>query len=62
MNTTQEPTQILARLDQTTYTALAKQLPPPHVSAETTAHQAGFLLGVQFVLEKLRAGFTIGGY
>lgn len=40
--------------------ALARKLPRPVVTADTTAHQAGYQLGVQHVLELLRNGWTIG--
>jgi len=39
---------------------LARRLPRPVVSAETTDLQAGYQLGVQYVLELLREGWVIG--
>jgi len=51
----------LHRLSQESYDALEKQLPAvPFVTADTTSHQAGFLLGVQMVLAKLRTGYVVG--
>lgn len=52
----------VARLDAEAYQALVKNFPPPTVTTATTDLQAGFQLGVQAVLEKLRHGFVIGGY
>lgn len=51
----------LHRLSQESYGKLEKELPAmPFVTADTTAHQAGFLLGVQLVLAKLRTGYVVG--
>jgi TolB-like protein len=38
---------------------LEKQLPPPVVTSQTTDLLAGYQLGVQAVLQKLRAGYVI---
>lgn len=51
----------IARLGSDEYAALAAQFPPLLVVSNTTDLQAGYLLGVQAVLEKLRQGFVIGG-
>lgn len=34
-------------------------LPRPAVSTDTTDIQAGFLLGIQYVLDKLEQGWTV---
>jgi len=48
------------RLSTEAYGKLEKALPAvPFVTAETTAHQAGFLIGVQLVLAKLREGYVV---
>ena len=60
MSDNQVAPQQLARLDHETYRALAAGFPAVHVSTTTTDLQAGFQLGVQAVLEKLREGFVIG--
>lgn len=52
------PSQQLTRLDQRTYAELERQCPKPHCGQDTSPHQAAYLLGVQFVLEKLRTGFV----
>ena len=48
------------RLDQEAYTQLSKQLGGIGVGQDTTPLQAGYMLGVQEVLRKLREGFVIG--
>lgn len=48
------------RLDQDALDDLIKQLPRPVPSTSTTDIQAGFLLGIQHVLDILRSGFTTG--
>lgn len=48
------------RLTPEVYEALEAQLPKPIVSMQTTEHQVGYLLGIQYVLSVLREGFTIG--
>ena len=55
--TTKEQT--LTRLNQEVYAALEKQLPQPHIDPNTSPQQAGFLLGVQAVLKKLREGYVV---
>lgn len=47
-----------SRMSQQAYQAFAKTLPPP--ACPDTDLKAGFLLGIQFVLQKLREGFVIG--
>lgn len=54
-----EPTpevQELTRLDPTTYLLLTKSL--PSVGIPKTDLEAGFMCGVQYVLQKLRDGFV----
>ena len=48
------------RFSPESLTLLERQLPKPGVTAETTPLQAGMMLGVQMVLDKLRNGFTVG--
>lgn len=48
------------RLSTEAYQQLEKTMPPLVVSLETTPHYAGYMLGVQFVLKKLREGFVVG--
>lgn len=48
------------RLAPDEYRQLARKFPDPVVTENTTAHQAGYLLGVQAVLQKLREGYVIG--
>lgn len=48
------------RLTPEVYEKLEQQLPKPMVTANTTEHMIGYLLGIQFVLSVLREGFTIG--
>lgn len=42
------------------YKALEKQCPGPVPHSDTNPVEAGYLLGIQFVLKKLREGFTNG--
>lgn len=49
----------LYRLDSDQYKELVRQLPKPIPSENTTDIQAGYLLGIQHVLDKLREGFVI---
>jgi len=48
------------RLTPDQYLQLERQLVGPAVSTATTELLAGYQLGVQEVLKKLREGFTIG--
>lgn len=48
------------RLSPEAYAQLLKQCPMIAVTNDTSAHQAGFQLGVQHVLQKLREGFVVG--
>ena len=50
----------LYRLNEDQYTALERQFQEPSVGDKTTDIQAGFQLGVQAVLKKLRIGYVIG--
>lgn len=47
------------RLSEAAYDELVKKLPRPVVSNDTSAHNAGFLLGIQHVLQFLREGYVI---
>lgn len=46
-------------LNKDIYKKLEEQLPAPAPTGTTTDIQAGYLLGVQYVLKKLREGFVI---
>lgn len=50
---------VIARLNAQVYKKLEESLPAPTPGAATTDIQAGFLLGVQHVLKKLRDGYVI---
>lgn len=52
-------TKVIIRLESDQYRELARKFPTPFVNNETTAHQAGYQLGVQAVLQALREGFVI---
>ena len=47
------------RLSQEAYNQLLKVVPGPAVDNELSSHRAGFLLGIQFILQKLREGFVV---
>lgn len=47
------------RLSEKVYEQLENQLPVPMVTKDTSEHQIGFLLGIQFVLKTLRKGFVV---
>lgn len=49
----------LYRLTPEVYDKLEASLPKPIVNAQTTDHQVGYLLGIQYVLSVLREGFTV---
>lgn len=46
------------RLRPDVYDSLARRMPKPVVTEQTTELQAGFQLGVQYVLTALREGFV----
>lgn len=48
------------RLSTEAYEQLVKQCPGIAVTNETATLQAGYQLGIQFVLGKLREGFVVG--
>ncbi|KAF1043435.1 MAG: hypothetical protein GAK35_02219 [Herbaspirillum frisingense] len=50
--------QVVVRLDEDVYRQLERTLVPPVVTNDTTGILAGYQLGVQDVLRKLRDGFT----
>lgn len=50
----------LHRLSREEYDKLTKGLPQGFVDSNTSPQQAGFLLGIQYVLAKLREGVVIG--
>ena len=47
------------RLTQEVYKQLESSLPTPVVGTTTTELQAGFALGIQYVLKQLREGFVV---
>ena len=56
-----EPTQtkLIVRLTTEVYRELENKMYRPVVTAETTAHQAGYQLGVAAVLKELRNGYVV---
>jgi len=55
-----ETHETVIRLDEDQYLALEKSLVGPTVTSGTTDLFAGYQLGVQEVLRKLRAGYVVG--
>lgn len=53
------PEQIV-RLSPEVYKSLEAKFSKPIVTENTTAHQAGFQLGIHAVLQALRQGFVVG--
>lgn len=45
------------RLSETQLKLLEKEIGPPFVNKDTSELQAGFLLGIQYIMKKLRDGF-----
>lgn len=54
------PVKEVHRLSSEAYSQLCGKLPAIAVNNETSSHQAGFQLGIQLVLQKLREGFVVG--
>jgi hypothetical protein len=52
---------LVHRITQEVYDDLVKKFPPPIVNNDTTAHMAGYQLGIQHVLAELRKGVVIRG-
>jgi hypothetical protein len=50
----------VVRLTPEMLAALEKELPPPVVTNSTSELMAGYQLGVQTVLQRLRNGYVIG--
>lgn len=50
---------VMGRLSAEAYRQLESSCPRPAVSQDSSPQQVGFLLGVQFVLERLRNGFVV---
>lgn len=48
------------RLSKDELQALQRKLPRPAVTDQTTDLQAGYLLGIQHVIEVLRDGWVVG--
>lgn len=59
MTTNTEPTKAVVRLSPEVYRQLEAKMYRPIVTAETTAHQAGYQLGVAAVLKELRNGYVV---
>jgi hypothetical protein len=53
------PVKSIYRFDEQSLRQLRNKLPKPGVTAETSPLQAGFLLGVQHVLQMLQDGYTV---
>lgn len=49
----------LYRLNADSLNRLRDALPKPGVDSVMDSHKAGFLLGIQYVLETLRKGWTV---
>lgn len=54
-----QQTKQVVRLSPEVYRALEDKMYRPIVTTETTAHQAGFQLGVAAVLKELRNGYVV---
>lgn len=54
-----EQTHTVVRLTPEVYKSLEAKFSRPTVTDSTSAHQAGFQLGVQAVLQALRQGFVV---
>ena len=52
---------VMARLDEQQYKALVSAV-GYRMAVPATDLEASFQLGVQYVLEKVRTGFVVGGY
>jgi hypothetical protein len=52
--------QVVQRLSPLAYEQLRKSLPDIAVNNETSPMQAGYQLGIQAILKKLREGFVVG--
>lgn len=50
---------IKTRLSEEEIKQLRERLPQPAVGQDTTAHQAGYLLGIQHVLRLLEDGWVV---
>lgn len=51
--------EVIIRLQSDVYRQLEQSMPTPAVTTQTTELQAGFALGIQYVLKHLREGFTV---
>jgi hypothetical protein len=59
MNKVVEKRQLIVhRLSEEVFQQLVKKFPPPMVNNETSAHHAGYLLGIQQVLKVIREGIV----
>ncbi len=59
MTTTTAPPVTVVRLAPDVYRQLESKMYRPIVTAETTAHQAGYQLGIAAVLKELRNGYVV---
>jgi hypothetical protein len=62
MEDSKNPTKVreVVRLTKEMYEHLEKTLPPPILTDKTTDLSAGYILGVQATLKRLREGFVVG--
>ena len=47
------------RLSDAVYKDIEKKFSRPIVSSQTTAHEAGYQLGIQAILQALREGYVV---
>lgn len=52
-------TTVIYRLSAEVYLDLEKKFSNPRVTSQTTAHEAGYQLGVQAILQELRRGYVV---
>lgn len=50
---------VIHRLSAEVYLDLEKRYSKPVVTSQTTAHEAGYQLGVQAILQELRRGYVV---
>lgn len=58
-DSTPAPVRETVRFTPAVYAALEKQCIPPRVTEATTAHHAGYMLGIQYVLKLVREGYVV---
>lgn len=50
---------IFHRLSPEVYADLEKKFSKPIVTSQTSAHEAGYQLGIQHILQELRRGYVV---